>query len=70
MRGFTWVFFRVGGIFSAIDSKTATEDFQESVIDVRNFGKVRLPVGGLNQCIIKSGDIVWSAITAVKMDSP
>ncbi len=48
--------------------ETATEDFQESVIEVPNLGKVRFTCRRVKSKHHKSVNIFWSAIAAVRMD--
>ncbi|SFO42675.1 hypothetical protein [Nitrosospira briensis] len=49
------------------DSNTATEDFQESVIEVPNLGKVRFTCRRVKSKHHKSVNVFWSAIAAVKI---
>jgi hypothetical protein len=46
------------------DSKTATEDFQESIIEGPNLGKVRFTCRRVKSKHHKSGNVFWSAMLA------
>ncbi len=50
------------------DSETATEDFQESVIDVPSFGMVRFTCRRVRSKHRKSVHVFWNAIAAVKIE--
>lgn len=52
------------------DPNTANEDFQETIMEVPNLGKVRFTYRRLKSKHHKSVNIFWCAIAAVKMDIP
>jgi hypothetical protein len=66
---------RIGGEYVAAaikalpDSKTATEDFRESVIEVPNFGKVRFTCRRVKSKHHKCVNVFWSAIAAMRVNA-
>ena len=50
------------------DPNTANEEFQETVMEVPNFGKVRFTCRRFKSKHHKSVNIFWVAIAAVKID--
>ncbi|WON74213.1 hypothetical protein [Nitrosospira sp. Is2] len=64
----------IGGEYVAAETKqlpdpnTAKEEFQETVMEVPNLGKVRFTCRRFKSKHHKSVNIVWSAIAAVKVD--
>jgi hypothetical protein len=51
-----------------LDCETATEDLQESVIDVPNLRKVRFTCRRVKSKHHKSVNIFWNAIAAIKVE--